>query len=170
MLRSHILLSALLLASAASHAADPTPEIKRAVASPQASGVVHTLRTIPEACARLEGQFTGTVAAPYKFAAVRTSERCAPRAKLVDAATAKASVANGWLLNDVIRVPDAACPSRQAVVRVWRKDIKPQPPKLDAQGRSRIYLKDNIDAARAGDLKPVPVFATAMTVEGLGCK
>ena len=170
MLRSHMLLTALLGASAVVHAADPAPEIKRAIATPQATGVVHTLRTIPEACARLEGQFTGSAPAPYKFAAVRTSERCAPRAKLVDAATARASVASGWLLNDVIRVPHAACPSRQAVVKVWRKDIKPLPPKLDAQGRSRIYLKDGMDAARAGDLKPIPVFAAVMTVEGKACK
>lgn len=170
MLRSHMLLAALLAASAATHAAEPAPEIKRAVASPQAVGVVHTLRTIPEACARLEGQFTRDAAAPYKFAAVRTSDRCGPRAKLVDAANAKPSVANGWLLNDLIRVPDAACPSRQAVVRVWRKDIKVAPPRLDAQGRSRIYLKDSMDAARAGDLKPIPVFAAVMTLEGLACK
>ena len=170
MLRSHMILAALLTATTAAHAADPAPEIRRAVASPQATGVVHTLRTIPEACARLEGQFTRDAAVPYKFAAVRTSERCAPRAKLVDGANAKASVANGWLLNDVIRVPEAACPSRQAVVRVWRKDIKVAPPKLDAQGRSRIYLKDSMDAARAGDLKPIPVFAAVMTLEGLGCK
>ena len=170
MLRSHMILAALLTATTAAHAADPAPEIRRAVASPQATGVVHTLRTIPEACARLEGQFTRDAAVPYKFAAVRTSERCSPRAKLVDGANAKASVANGWLLNDVIRVPEAACPSRQAVVRVWRKDIKVAPPKLDAQGRSRIYLKDSMDAARAGDLKPIPVFAAVMTLEGLGCK
>jgi hypothetical protein len=170
MLRSHMTLAALLAASTAAQAADPAPEIQRGVASPQTAGVVHTLRTIPEACARLEGQFTRDAAAPYKFAAVRTSARCAPRAKLVDAATAKASVASGWLLNDVIRVPDATCPSRQAVVRVWRKDIKAVPPKLDAQGRSRIYLKDSVDAARAGDLKPIPVFAAAMTVEGKLCK
>ena len=170
MLRSHMILAALLTATTAAHAADPAPEIRRAVASPQATGVVHTLRTIPEACARLEGQFTRDAAVPYKFAAVRTSERCAPRAKLVDGANAKASVANGWLLNDVIRVPEAACPSRQAVVRVWRKDIKVAPPKLDAQGRSRIYLKDSMDAARAGELKPIPVFAAVMTLEGLACK
>ena len=169
MLRSHMLLAALLSASTAAHAADPVPEIRRAAATPQAAGVVHTLRTIPEACARLEGKFTGAAGKPYELAAVRTSERCAPRAKFVEATTAKASVANGWLLNDVIRVPDAACPARQAVVRVWRKDIKAVPPKLDAQGRSRIYLKDSMDAARAGDLKPIPVFAAAMTMEGLAC-
>ena len=170
MLRSHMLFAALLVASSVTHAADPAPEIKRAVVTPQATGVAHTLRTIPEACARLEGKFTGNADKPYEFAAVRTSERCAPRAKLVDAADAKASVANGWLLNDVIRVPSAACPARQAVVRIWRKDTKVAPPTLDAQGRSRIYLKDSMDAARAGDLKPIPVFAAAMTLEGLACK
>lgn len=170
MLRSHMMLAALLASSGAVRAADPVPEISRAAATPQATGVAHTLRTIPEACARLEGQFTGKVSAPYAFSAVRTSARCAPRAKLVDAANAKASVANGWLLNDLIRVPEAACPSRQAVVRVWRKDIKVAPPKLDAQGRSRIYLKESMDAARAGDLKPIPVYAAAMTMEGIACK
>ena len=170
MLRPHMVLAVLLAASTVAHAADPAPEIRRAAASPQQFGVVHTLRTIPEACARLEGQFTGNPAVPYKFAAVRTSERCGARAKLVDAAQAKASAASGWILNDVIRVPDAACASRQAVVRVWRKDTRAAPPKLDAQGRSRIYLKEGMDAARAGDLKPIPMFAAAMTVEGLACK
>jgi len=101
---------------------------------------------------------------------VRTSERCQARARLVDAAGAKASAANGWVLNDVIRVPSASCKAQQAVVRVWRKDVKNTPPKLDAQGRSRIYLKDGLDAARAGDIKPVPVYAAAMAVEGIACK
>ena len=170
MLRTHILFASLLAIAATAHAADPKPEIQRAPAAPQAVGAVHTLRTIPEACARLEGQFTGDAARPYKFAAVRTSERCGPRAKLVDAAQAKPSAANGCLLNDVIRVPSAACPEQQAVVRIWRKDEKVAPPKADAQGRSRIYLKDSMDAARAGELKPIPVFAAAMTLEGLACK
>ncbi|RZA18109.1 MAG: hypothetical protein EOP93_11995 [Lysobacteraceae bacterium] len=151
-------------------AAEPTPEIQRKPGTPQAVGAVHTLRVIPEACARLEGQFTGDAAAPYRFAAVRSSERCQPRARLVDAAGAKASATTGWLLNDVIRVPSAACKAQQAVVRVWRKDLKNTPPKLDAQGRSRIYLKEGLDAARQGDLKPVPVYAASMAVEGLPCK
>ena len=47
---------------------------------------------------------------------------------------------------------------------------KVAPPKADAQGRSRIYLKEGIDAARAGDLTPVPVYAAAMTVEGKPCR
>ncbi len=158
------------LASAAASAQPLQPEIKRPPATPQPIGKLHALRTIPEACTRIQGRFTGDAGKPYEFAAVRTSDRCAPRAKLVDDANAKASVANGWVLNDVIRVPSAACPSRQAVVRVWRKDAKVAPPKLDAQGRSRIYLKDSMDAARAGELKPIPVFAAAMTLEGLACK
>ena len=170
MLRTHILFASLLAIAATARAADPRPEIQRAAAAPQAVGVVHALRTIPEACARLEGQFTGDAARPYKFAAVRTSERCGPRAKLVDAAQAKASAANGWLLNDVIRVPSAACPAQQAVVRIWRKDEKVAPPKADAQGRSRIYLKDGMDAARAGNIAPIPMFAAAMTVEGKPCR
>lgn len=170
MLRPHMLFAALSFASLAVAAAEPAPEIRRAPAPPQAVGTVHTLRVIPEACARLEGQFTGNPSAPYKFVAVRTSERCQARARMVDAASAKASTAAGWILNDVIRVPSAACAAQQAVVRVWRKDAKATPPKLDAQGRSRIYLKDGMEAARAGDLTPIPVYAAAASVEGLPCK
>lgn len=168
MLQPHILLAGLLVAAGA-QAAGPGPEIVRQPAAPQPIGAVHTLRTIPEACARLQGRFTGDPAHPYEFSAVRTSERCAARAKLVDAAGANASAAGGWVLNDVIRVPSAACRSQQAVVRIWRKDAKVAPPKLDAQGRSRIYLKQGMDAARAGELKPVPVFAAALDVEGRAC-
>jgi hypothetical protein len=47
-------------------------------------GAAHTLRQIPEACARLEGVFTGDAAEPYRFSAVRTSEQCQPRARFVD--------------------------------------------------------------------------------------
>lgn len=169
MLRS-ILLCAGLLAAATASAADPKPEIQRPPATPQAVGVVHSVRTIPEACVRLEGRYTGDAANPYAFAAMPTSARCQPRARLVDAVKAKASVANGWLLNDLIRVPSAACPSQQAVVRIWRQPSAAAPPKLDAQGRSRIYLKEGLEAARQGQLAPMPAFAAAMTLEGLACK
>jgi hypothetical protein len=159
----------LATASGMAAAAEPVPEIKRQAGAAQAVGTTHTLRVIPEACMRLEGRFTGDRAKPYALAAVRTSARCQPRAALGDAGKARASVASGWLLNDVIRVPSAACASQQAVVRVWRKDISPTPPALDAQGRSRIYLKDGLDAARQGELKPIPVFATALSIEGRSC-
>ena len=165
-----ILLCAGLLVAATASAADPKPEIQRAASTPQAVGATHTLRTIPEACARLEGKFTGDKAKPYGFVAVPTSARCQPRARLVDAVSAKASVANGWLLNDVIRVPSASCPSQQAVVRVWRHASNAAPTKLDAQGRSRIYLKEGLDAARQGQLAATPVFAASMAMEGKACK
>ena len=152
----------------AANAKDPKPEITRAASSPQAVGQVHTLRTIPEACARIEGMFTGQAADPYKFSIVRTSPNCQPRARLVDAAKAKPDAKQGWIFNDVIRVPSAACPSQEAVVRVWRKPANNAPPELDAQGRSRIYLKDATDAAKA-KAPAVPMFAAAMAVEGKAC-
>ena len=170
MLRPHMIWLGLMVLSFGVSAAEPVPQIQRKPGAPQAVGVAHTLRTIPEACARLQGEFTGAAASPYKFSAARTSARCQPRARLVDAASAKPSTANGWVLNDVIRVPSAGCPAQQAVVQVWRKDAKPQPPKLDAQGRSRIYLKDGLDAARAGDLKAIPPYAAQMSMEGLACR
>lgn len=170
MLRPHMTCIGLLAVAFGATAAEPVPEIQRKPGAPQAVGVLHTLRTIPEACARLQGQFTGNAASPYKVSAERTSARCQARARLVDAASAKPSATNGWVLNDVIRVPRAGCSTQQAVVRVWRKDAKPQPPKLDAQGRSRIYLKKGLDDSRAGNLEAIPLYAASMAVAGLACK
>ena len=150
-------------------AAEPTPEIRRDAIKPQAVGAVHTLRTIPEACARIEGLFTGTAAEPYKFAVVRTGANCQARARFVDAAKAKPSEKSGWKFNDLIRVPNAGCPSQQAVVRIWRKAADAAPPQLDAQGRSRIYLKDATAKAKTQGASNLPVFAAVMAVEGKGC-
>ncbi len=150
-------------------AAEPAPEIKREPGTPQAVNALHTLRQIPEACARIEGAFTGQAAEPYKFAIVRTSQNCQPRARFVDAAKAKPSEAAGWKFNDLIRVPNAACPSQQAVVRVWRKPVD-QTIKLDGQGQSRIYLEESKQAAAAGKIAAVPMFAAEMGVEGEGCE
>lgn len=169
MLQPHMACLALLAVAFGAGAAEPVPEIQRKPGTPQVVGTLHTLRTIPEACARLQGQFTGIVVKPYAFAAVRSSARCQARARLVDATGAKASAATGWVLNDVIRVPNAACPSQQAVVRVWRKAANAVPPKLDAQGRSRIYLKEGLDTARGGELGPIPLYAAAMHMEGRAC-
>ena len=108
-------------------AQDPKPEITRQASTPQADGKAHTLRTIPEACARIEGLFTGQAADPYKFTLSRTSANCQPRARLVDAAKVKPSTKEGWIFNDVIRVPSASCPSQEAVVRVWRKPADAAP-------------------------------------------
>lgn len=158
----------LLLAALPAFAADPTPEITRPTGTPQANGVVHTLRQIPEACARIEGAFTGQAAEPYKFAVVRTSQNCQPRARFVDAAKAKPSEASGWKFNDLIRVPSAACPSQQAVVRIWRKPMAVGQER-DGQGQSRIYLQDAKKAAAAGKLPEIPMYAASMGVEGEAC-
>ena len=162
----------LLLCAAAipAFAAEPVPEIQRPAAAPQAVGVVHTLRGIPEACARLEGQFTGDAADPYRFTVVRTSPSCQARARFVDARKAKPDAASGWVFNDLIRVPSAACPGQQALVRVWRHPASATPPKLDAQGRARIYLQDSVDKAKAGALPPIPMYAASMQVEGSACR
>lgn len=165
----------LVLALAAGMAAppapavEPEPEIQRDAATAQPVGEAHTLRRIPEACARMEGRFTGDAADPYALSLARTSASCQPRAQFVDAAKVKPSLASGWKLNDLIRVPNADCPSQQAVVRVWRKPVEVAPPKLDAQGRSRVYLKEMQAAARQGRLNPVPLFAAEMAVAGEGC-
>lgn len=148
---------------------DPKPEIKREAAQPQPQNSVHTLRQIPEACARLEGMFTGQAEDPYTFAVVRISPTCQARARFVDAAKAQPSQATGWKFNDLIRVPNASCPSQQAVVRVWRKPAAAAPPALDAQGKSRIYLEEQREAAAAGKLAAVPMYAATMAVEGRAC-
>lgn len=164
-----LLATATLAASAATLAAEP--EIKRETGIAQAIGAAHTLRSIPEACARLEGKFTGDAAGPYQFVAVRSSPQCQPRARFVDFDKANPSAASGWKFNDLIRVPNAACPSQQAVVRVWRKPAATAAaPTLDAQGRARIYLEDAKQAAAAGRKLPaVEMYAAQMKVEGNAC-
>jgi len=162
---------ALLLAATALPvlAAEPTPEITRGAVKPQAVNAVHTLRQIPEACARLEGMFTGDAAQPYRFSAVRTSPKCQARARFVDAAKVKPSEADGWKLNDLIRVPNAGCLTQLAVVRVWRHPANVTPPELDAQGRARIYLQDSVERAKAKKLPAVPMYAASMAIEGMPC-
>lgn len=160
---------AIVLAATAAfgslHAA--TPEIARPAGTPQANGVVHTVRAIPEACARLQGRFTGDATKPYDFAPVRTSAGCQARARLVDPARAKPSDKAGWKLNDVIRIPAKDCPGLQAVVEVWRRPVASAPPTLDAQGRARLYLDESrAKAAKAGD---VTQFTAKVALEGKAC-
>jgi hypothetical protein len=164
-----LLATALAATALPASAADPAPEIQRPVGTAQAVGAAHTLRSIPEACARLEGVFTGDPAQPYKFAAVKTNPQCQARARFVDATKAQPSAAAGWKLNDVIRVPNSACPSQQAVVRVWRLPADNKPV-LDGQGSARVYLQDAKEAAAEGKkLPPVTMYAAEMKVEGKAC-
>ncbi len=164
-----LMLMGLLPFAANAAAADPAPELKRPQGAAQAVGAAHTLRQIPEACARLEGMFTGDAAQPYKFAVVRTSPTCQPRARFVDYDTAQPSEAGGWKFNELIRVPNAACPAQQAVVRVWRKPVEAKP-QLDGQGQSRIYLEEARQQAAAGKIAQVPMYAAKMAVEGKACR
>ncbi len=166
-MRLSLLMIAVLAPTLPALAAE-TPELQRAVGAPQAVGATHTLRQIPEACARLEGAFTGQAAEPYRFAAVRTSEQCQPRARFVDYAKAQPSAAKGWKLNDVIRVPNAACPAQQAVVRVWRLPVN-NTQALDGQGQSRIYLEEAKKQAAAGRIPQVTMFAAQLQMEGKAC-
>lgn len=159
-----------LLVAGTSGASARDPEVKRAPASAQAVGALHALRTIPEACVRLQGRFTGDAADPYRFEAVRTSAACQPRALVLEAAKAKPSAAAGWILNDRISVPEAGCPGLRAVATVWRKPANGAPPPLDAQGRSRIYLEQAMRDARAGKLDALPAYAIATGVEGKPCR
>lgn len=168
-LASTLALGLCACAPLAALAADPVPELQRQPGAPQAVGVVHTIRQIPEACVRFEGVYTGDAAQPYKFSAVRSSPTCQPRAKLVEFEQAKPSEATGWKFNDVIRVPSAACPSQQAVVRVWRKPVATKVD-LDGQGQSRIYLEEAKKQAAAGAIAQVPQFAAQMTLEGKACR
>ncbi|MET0582055.1 MAG: hypothetical protein ABWZ08_08795 [Pseudoxanthomonas sp.] len=164
-----LLAAGFIVASSPVLAADPAPEIQRPVGTAQAVGAAHTLRTIPEACARLEGMFTADAAQPYKYAVVRTSPQCQPRARFVDFAKVAPSAASGWKFNDVIRVPNAACPSQQAVVRVWRLPAD-NAPTLDGQGSARVYLQEAKENAAAGKkLPPVTMYAAEMKVEGKAC-
>ncbi len=162
-------LAGLAVAGAAG-ASGQDPEVKRAPATPQAAGALHALRTIPEACVRLQGRFTGDAADPYRFEAVRTSAACQPRALVLDAAKAKPSAASGWILNDRISVPEAGCPGLRAVATVWRRPANGAPPPLDAQGRSRIYLEQAMRDARDGKLAALPAYAIATGVEGKPCR
>ena len=165
---------ALLALAPHSHAAAPKsaddakPEIQREVSQAQAVGQLHTLRNIPEACVRLQGQFTGDAATPYRLESV-PRDRCAPRAKYVEANALKAppSMADGWILNDVIRVPNAACPSQQAALRVWRHQVDPTKIALDGQGRMRIYMKDgNVTTPSGQKARAVSVFTATLEVTG----
>ncbi len=166
-MRLSLLMLAVLAPALPAFAAE-APELQRAVGAPQAVGAVHTLRQIPEACARLEGAFTGQAAEPYRFSAVRTSEQCQPRARFVDYSKAQPSADKGWKLNAVIRVPNAACPAQQAVVRVWRLPVN-NAQALDGQGQSRIYLEEAKKQAAAGKIPQVTMFAAQLQMEGKAC-
>jgi hypothetical protein len=170
--RFRALLAALCVVlgyAAAATAADPAPEVERAPYPPAPNGVVHTIRIIPETCAYLYGWFTGQKDLPYRYGAKRSAKRCQPRAQLVGPASVAPSVASGWILNDIVRIPSAACPSQIAVVRIWRKPAENALPPPDAQGQSRIYLEESKQRAAQGKLAAVPKYVAKLAIEGKDC-
>jgi len=150
-------------------AANAKPEIERPAASAQATGAVHTVRQIPEACTRIEGRFTGTAAQPYDMQLVRTSPQCQPRAVFLDASKVNPSEAAGWKLNEVARIPSASCSSQQAVIEVWRKPAGQQVA-LDGQGQNRVYLGDAKAQAAAGRLAALPAYSAKLAMQGSACR
>ena len=149
-----------------------TPEIRREPFPPQAPGTIHTIRIIPETCAYLRGEFVAQIppsGLPYRYGAARSAQRCQPRARLVDPAKAMPSAERGWILNDLIRIPNAACPGQVAVIRVWRKPADTAPLASDAQGGKRIYLQDAKRQAAEGRIAPLPQYAAVLAIEGGGC-
>ena len=119
----------------------------------QAVGAVHTLRQIPEACARLEGTFTGDAAQPYRFAPVRTSEQCQPRARFVDYAKAQPSADKGWKLNDVIVANE-----NTAVSAIWNQFTNPTSPQRQQTGYE-FWIYD--PAGSFSDRSPTSVSSTS---------
>lgn len=158
-----------LLLAAPTIAAQQAPEISREPATPQADGAAHTVRTIPEACARIEGVFTGQAQPPYRFSVKQTAPQCQARARLVNADEVEPDAAQGWLYHDEIRIPSAACKGLVAVARIWRKPGTGAL-ELDAQGRARIYLDEARANAEAGRVRDPAMYAAQLRVEGDSCR
>lgn len=139
--RTTTALLALTLAGPCMAAAPP--EIARPAGSttPQAIGMLHSLRNIPEACVLIEGLFTGDPREPYRVE-VLPRDPCVRRAAFVDVARLNPppSAHAHWLLNDRIEVPRADRPGCVATIEIWRRPGDAAPPALDAQGRARLYL------------------------------
>lgn len=150
--------------------ADPPPEVQRGPFPAQADGVVVTLRIIPEACMRLEGRFAGDRGHPYALSAQPSSARCLPRARLVDAASARPSSRRGWILNDRIQIPSADCLGQVAVVSIWREAHATSVPQRDAQGRVRLYLHDAMQQAGNSLSATQPRYSAQVTVQGPACR
>ena len=164
-MRVAVFASSLVLGVGLASAA--TPEIQRPVGTPQANGVTHLARGIPEACAWLEGTFTGDAKTPYKLTPVRSSPTCQARARLLTPEKAKPSEASGWKLNDVVRIPSKDCQGLQAVVEIWRLQADAKTLKLDEQGRARLDLQDA--KAAAGKAAPTPAYTAKLAIEGKPC-
>ena len=130
--------STLLLYLAAGLACAATPEIERPPVSPQTAGTPHTLRLVPEACLRIDGVFA---ASGYQVT-LHPRPGCQPRARFEPVAGIAAPGGEGWILNDVLRVPRADRPECVATISVWRHPGALAPIEQDGQQRVRLYLDE----------------------------
>src|SRR3546814_16459418 len=100
-----LMLAATLIVPASARASDPAPEIEREPAAPQQTGVLHALRPTPEACPRLQGEFSNHPAAPYRFAVVRTSAHLPPPARSHNAEAAQPTPPRRWITQHPLPLP-----------------------------------------------------------------
>lgn len=168
------LLPCLLLLPVLLQAAPPAPApvvpddgpARQRQAAPQADGAAHTLRQIPEACTRLEGAFTGQTASPYRLQLRQTRPDCQPRARFVSAAQAAPGKATGWVLDERILVPSAACAGLQVELQVWKHRAAGAALARDGQGQGRVYLDQARQQASTGQLAALPAYSARLLVHG----
>lgn len=156
-------LSLLVALSAA--AAAPQARPQRSPASPQADGVAHTLRQIPEACVRLQGAFTGRAEQPYALQAVPTHERCPRRAVFAGIGDAPAA-SEGWQLDEQIVVPSSACPGMAMQLSMWHRQGQVQAAGRDGQGQVRVYLDQLQQGQTARAPSALPQWRASWQVQG----
>ena len=137
----------------------------RPAAAAQADGVAHTLRQIPEACVRVQGQFTGDAQRPYLMEVVPTAARCPRRAHFAGLARQVPDAGQQWQRDERITVPSARCPGLQVELTLWRRDGAVAPPR-DGQGRQRIYLEQVQQATAEATLAALPQWRASWKVQG----
>lgn len=160
-----LLVPSVLLAAATTPLASPTAAAGPRQATAQADGAEHTLRQIPEACTRVQGVFTGQPATPYRLQVRQTRPDCQPRARFVAAEVAKPEQAAGWVLEDRIVVPSAACPGLQVELQVYKRGAGASLGR-DGQGQGRVYLDQARQQAMAGQLAVLPAWSARLLVHG----
>ena len=159
-----LMISTLLMAPAL--AAPPDTGRQRPPSRPQADGVWHTLRQIPEACARLQGRFTGQPELPYQLQAVAGSTHCRRRAVLLPLQQGAVDPGPSWVLDERIVVPSAACPGLAVELTLWRSNPVATSRPRDAQGRERIYLQQVREQSASPRLAGLPQWRAHWQLQG----
>ena len=138
---------------------------QRPAVQPQPDGVLHTLRQIPEACVRLQGQFTGQAQQPYALQVVETSLTC-PRRAVFTGVSAQAPGEPGWQPVEQLRVPSARCPGMVRVLDLWQLPGQVRRLPVDGQGRERVYLEQARATPAADSRALLPQWRASWQVQG----